>query len=335
LKKPAKKKVKKILTSQKKWLKDKAIAEYLVRERIGLEPADPLAEAGRKVLSIYFGQMLLHEPETRLGNDIEALHDMRVAIRRMRAAFKLVGNGFRKKKVKPLLAGLKATGSVLGQVRDLDVLMENLLRYQSSLPDGDQADFQPVVETWAAQREQARQEMLAYLDSKKYRRFKQEFLAFVTKAGRGAKPIPDAVVVPYQLRHLVPGLIFERYEAARVYELVLDEAAPETLHQLRIALKHLRYAIEFFAEILGEESKGVVEAIKALQDHLGQLNDAETACIFFRDLLAEQPDKEQLAAYLEARQAERQALLDSFPQAWARFNQPELRRDLALAVSVP
>jgi CHAD domain-containing protein len=176
--------------------------------------------------------------------------------------------------------------------------------------------------------------MLAYLDSKKYRRYKQNFLAFVTTTGLGAKPIPDGEAIAYQLRHLAPGLIFERYEAARVYELVLEAAGPKMLHQLRIRLKQLRYAIEFFAEILGEEGQPVIEQIKALQDHLGQLNDAETAAVFFRDLLAEQPNSDQLATYLEARQKEREALLAAFPQAWTRFNRPELRRNLALAISV-
>jgi CHAD domain-containing protein len=188
--------------------------------------------------------------------------------------------------------------------------------------------------------------MLAYLDSQEYRRFKKEFLKFVTTAKLGAKAIPANKPVPYQLRHLVPGLIYERFEAVYAYEGVLDKATPATLHQLRITFKQLRYAVEFFAEILGEEDERVIEAVKALQDHLGELNDAEVASHSLRDLLAEWDQNQshlplaerqsptQLAAYLESKLEERQRLLETFPQAWARFNHPKLRRNLALAISV-
>jgi hypothetical protein len=48
----------------------------------GIEPVDPLAEAGRKLMRFQFAEMLRHEEGTRLGDDTEALHDMRVATRR-------------------------------------------------------------------------------------------------------------------------------------------------------------------------------------------------------------------------------------------------------------
>ncbi|MCK6626513.1 MAG: CHAD domain-containing protein [Anaerolineae bacterium] len=321
----------------------KAKLEYPVRDTIGLEPTDSLAEAGRKVLSFHFGRMLSHEPGTRLGNDIEALHDMRVATRRMRAAFQVFGSGFRQKTVKPLLIGLRATARALGQVRDLDVFIDKLQQYQQFLPENEQAGLQLLLETWSAKRDQARQEMLAYLDSKKYRRFKKDFLKFVTTPGLGVKPISDDK--PYQLRYLVPGLIYDRYEAVHAYETKLEKATPDTLHQLRITFKQLRYALEFFGEILGEEGERVIEAVKALQDHLGELNDAEVASHSLRDLLAEWDQNQahlplterqsptQLAAYLEAKLEERQRLLETFPLAWARFNQPDLRRNLALAIA--
>jgi CHAD domain-containing protein/uncharacterized protein YjbK/transposase-like protein len=328
------------------WLQRESVIEYPLREKIGLEPADSLAEAGRKVLGFHFGRMLTHEPGTRLGSDIEALHDMRVATRRMRAAFRVFGSGFTKKASKPLIARLRATGRALGQVRDLDVFVEKLHHYQQSLPEGEQAGLQPLLERWLVQREQARQEMLAYLDSGKYLKFKQDFLEFVTTAGLGAKPIPVGVPTPYQLRHLVPGLIYERYEAVHAFEVVLDHATLDMLHQLRITFKQLRYALEFFAEILGVESQRVIQEVKALQDHLGELNDARVACDLLRGFLAEWDQNQWhlplaerqsptcLVAYLETKLEERQRLIATFPQAWAHFNHPDSRRNLALAISV-
>ncbi|MBE7555916.1 MAG: CHAD domain-containing protein [Anaerolineales bacterium] len=343
---PKKKKAKKESNLPAEWPQDTALIEYPLRDRIGLEPSDSLAEAGRKVLGFYFAQMLAHEPGTRLGQDIEAVHDMRVATRRMRAAFRVFEAGLRKKATRPLLDGLRAAGRNLGRVRDLDVLLEKLDRYQAALPESDPAGLQPLREMWLMQRKQARQELLAYLDSKKYRQFKQDFLKFVTSPGLGAKAIPTDKPVPYQLRHLVQCLIYKRFEAVQAYDRVLGEASLETLHQLRISFKQFRYALEYFAEILGKEGRRVIGEVKILQDHLGELNDAKVAAEMLSELLADwvksrpdQPQVEQLspapiAAYLQAKLEERQHLLETFPQTWARFNRPELRRDLALAISV-
>jgi hypothetical protein len=62
----------------------------------GVLADDVLSEAGRKVLAYHFNQMLLHEEGTRLGVDIEELHDMRVATRRMRAAFEVFADAYTK-----------------------------------------------------------------------------------------------------------------------------------------------------------------------------------------------------------------------------------------------
>lgn len=339
---PAKKKK----TKKVKIRHPKGAIEYPMRDEIGLEPTDSLAEAGRKVLSFLFGRMLTHEPGTRLGSDIEALHDMRVATRRMRAAFRVFGNGFKQKAVKPLLAGLRATGRALGRVRDLDVFIEKLQDYQLLLPENEQAGLQPLLEALLTQREEARQEMIAYLDSKKYLHFKQDLLKFVTTEGFGAKAVAIDTPTPYQLRHVAPGLIYQHYEAVHAYETVLPKASLDTLHQLRITYKSMRYTLEFLDEVLGEESRMVIAEVKALQDHLGELNDARVASELVGNFLAkwdksqeklaaeEQLPSAPLTAYLESRLADQQRLLDTFPEAWERFNQPNFRRNLALAVAV-
>jgi CHAD domain-containing protein len=336
------KKVKK----EKKRGQGKAEIKYPVRDTIGLESTDSLAEAGRKVLEFHFGRMLTHEPGTRLDSDMEAVHDMRVATRRMRAAFKLFNNEFSKKAIKRLGTGLRTTGRILGEVRDLDVLVEKLQQYRQSLAESEQSDLQPLLELWLAQRKQARQELLVYLDSKKYRRFKQELQEFVTTVDRGAKSISADEPKKYQLRYLIPCLLYTRFGDVQAYDEMLEEATLETLHELRITFKQFRYALEYFAEILGQESQKVIEEVKALQDHLGALNDARMAADILGDLVAEGDKKQsrlsldeqqnllQLSAYLQALLEEQQRLLETFPQTWGRFNSPELRRNLALAIAV-
>ena len=114
----------------------------------GVTPDDSLAEAGRKVMLFQFNEMLSHEAGTRLGADIEELHDMRVATRRMRAAFDVFGEAFHAKVVKTHLKGLRATGRALGRVRDLDVFIEKAEAYRLTLAPEAQPGLDLLLEMW-------------------------------------------------------------------------------------------------------------------------------------------------------------------------------------------
>ena len=315
----------------------------------GVLADDPMSEAGRKVLRFHFARMLRHEQGTRLGEDIEELHDMRVATRRMRSAFRVFGDFFEPQAITPLLKGLRRTGRALGAVRDLDVFMEKAQRYLDTLPPEQQANLDPLLDSWRSQRQAARQRMIAYLDGEKYGRFVEVFATFLETPGLGARPVPPGHPEPYLVRHVAPRLIYTRYEAVRAYEPVLDGAPIEVLHALRIDCKRLRYALEFFREVLGSEATEVIEEGVIIQDHLGDLHDADVADGLLRNFLdggapvagkkaAAAPRRRVIApgvvAYLAVKQSELQSLIDAFPAAWERLNRPEVRHTLALAVSV-
>ena len=139
----------------------------------------------------------------------------------------------------------------------------------------------------------------------------------------------------------MPALIYTRYEVVRGYEPVIENTSLETLHALRIDCKRLRYALEFFREVLGPEVEEVVEEVVIVQDHLGNLHDADVAChllIGFLDQWSRQERRERInisgvTRYLVAKQSDLRVLVDSFPETWRHFNRPEMRRQLALAVS--
>ena len=141
----------------------------------GLDPDDSMTEAALKTLQFHFERMLEHEPGTRLGDDIEELHDMRVATRRMRASFPVFGEFLDMQSMKPFLKGLRRTGRALGRVRDLDVFQEKTEKYLQTLPADRQDDLKPLTDVWRAERDQARQQMLEYLDGKQYAQFKVLF----------------------------------------------------------------------------------------------------------------------------------------------------------------
>ena len=322
-----------------------AFDALLSLESPGVEPDDPIAEAGRKVLRYHFAEMLRHEEGTRQGEDIEELHDMRVATRRMRAAFEVFEGAFKSKAIKVHRRGLKEAGRTLGNVRDLDVFMEKAQKYLETLPEGHRQGLEPLLSAWDEQREVARAEMLAYLDGEKYQNFKMVFLKFLNTPGAGAQPVPEDKPVPHLVRHVVPILVYTQLANVRAFNSILSTASIDQLHALRIEFKRLRYTVEFFREVLAEESKQVIKDIKELQDHLGDLNDARVACEILREFLdhwedrqvqlpvSERKNPEPIVAYLAAKHAERHNLMISFPQAWERFEQPEFHHNLALAIA--
>ena len=313
-------------------------------EPVSIEASDSLAEAGRKVMLQQFQAMLSQEQGTRLGEDIEALHDMRVATRRLRAAFEVFADAFDPKQLKKHLKGLRSTGRALGQVRDLDVFREKAQKYLEEHPE-EGLGVEPLLQSWQAQREKARLEMLAYLDSKEYLYFKEAFNVFIHTPGAGVISLPGSGPLPTRVCELAPILIYERMASVRAYQAVLPGAPIEQLHALRIEFKKLRYTVEYFKDVLGVLSKDLISEFKGMQDHLGDLVDAQVAIRILEEFLAEEKEKglvpeeafqaeaEAVHAYLAYRQAELNHLLETFPEAWENFNRPEFRKNLAEAVS--
>ena len=238
---------------------------------------DPMSEAGRKVIYLHFTRMLANEAGTRLGEDPEALHDIRVATRRMRAAFVLFGAHFDEKTLKQFGKGLRRAGRTLGAVRDLDVLLEKARAHVATLPPDSAGSLDPLLAHWETAGDVARRQMLDYLDGSAYREFAADFGAFLTTPGAGALSIPDDEPVPFQVRHVAPSLIITHYESVRAFERLLPGAPLPTYHALRIDCKGLRYALEFFRDLLGDEAPALIKQVTGMQDLLGELQDAHVA----------------------------------------------------------
>ena len=311
-----------------------------------IEVGDPMAEAGRKILRFHFARMLNHESGTRLGEDVEELHKMRVATRRMRAAFIVFNDAYQTQTIKYYIKGLRTTGRALGRVRDLDVFLEKANLYLASLTEDQRDGLSPLLRYWNDQRDTARIELVNYLDSDRYQKFKRKFNIFLSTPGAGALPVPRETPYPNRVREIAPLLIYACLADVRAYEPFLVNASIENLHALRIDLKKLRYTIEFFKDVLGPEVELVITEMKNMQDHLGDLNDAQVAAqsiqtfidgwdIEQEDLpISERQNPEAIVSYMASRHAELHQLSVQFSDAWAHFNRPEFSRNLALSISI-
>src|SRR5918997_3732147 len=227
-----------------------------------------VGEVAFRVLRRQFAVMRAHEGGTRLGEDPEELHDMRVATRRMRSDLKFFEDAL------PEEAGhfrdeLKFFAGVLGEVRDLDVQIEQLGTWISEADEEDRGPLSKTVNILEKRRAAAREALLEDLDSGRYERFESSFADFLqrgpTAEGYAGEPVrvvaPDLLSKPHR----------KWYKAA---ERVEETSHPEEYHDLRKKGKRLRYALEFLSGVYGEKATGkIVKPLKELQDELGRHQD--------------------------------------------------------------
>ena len=312
-------------------------------DKPGLLPDESMEDAARKVLAYYFHTMLTFEPIIRRGlapepdqppvDLTEPIHDMRVTTRRLRSALRLFAPFLPKKKVKRFRKTLGDIGTALGEVRDLDVLGIKAGKYMETLTEERRQELAALLGDWHSRLLVAKESLRAVLDSTAYEHFTMEFAQFVTVTSGRPREISAQ---PTAARHVVPRLIYEQYGIVRAYETVLENAPLDLLHDLRIQAKRLRYMLDSFEEILGGDVKTVIEAVKALQDHLGDLQDARVANQLMREYTSRVDERQSTAAvlqYMAVREAEIQQLLTEVQGAWKAFTRAEVRRSLAMSVS--
>jgi len=317
----------------------------------GVAVGDSMAVAGRKVLLFHYERLLEHEPRTRKGRDMEALHQMRVASRRLRAAVRLFGDYLPGRILRRLRKGLREFTRALGPVRDLDVHIQKAQRYRKSLPAGQRETLAPLLEHWRAARYLTRQKMLGYLDGRPFTALKatlEDLARADLTMGARAKGRRANATGPRQDRvcEVAPALIWQHYEAVRAYETRLEGAPIETLHALRIDCKRLRYALELLREVLGPPGERAIEIAKQAQDHLGELHDADVAIGLLRTFLENwsrdtgnadgPPTGVQAAAdYLAACGQDLNEHVAAFPALWEQLASPAFRRLLGEATATP
>ncbi|MGO9332570.1 MAG: CHAD domain-containing protein [Acidimicrobiales bacterium] len=238
----------------------------------GVSPASTLGELAYRVLRKDASAMLAHVPGTRLGENIEALHQMRVATRRMRAGLDMFAD------VLPVRAGrLRAElgwlAALLGEVRDLDIQLGRFDDWTEEMPGDHREALDELADLLAGHRMQSRRALLEALDSRRYERLVSGLVAMLeqgpsSRSGAGRTPAVTAM----------PALIGEQHRAARkAARRAKRTGAATDYHRLRIRCKRLRYSLEFASGLYDGELRGFVHQMTRLQDALGSMQDAEVA----------------------------------------------------------
>lgn len=320
------------------------------RKRPRIASSDTMTEAAVKTLRLHLGRMLDHEEGTRLGEDPEELHDMRVSTRRMRMALRVFADYLDPSVMRPVLKGLRRTGRTLGAVRDLDVFNEKTQVYLDGLPDEQAGDLDGLLEAWKAERDRQREHLVAYLDGKGYRRFVQRTQELLEGPVEALAPRSMVALRPQRVAQVLPGVLYKDMAVVWAFEGQLGglETPLPRFHALRKACKGLRYTLEFFEDVLGPRAHPLIKRVKGLQDHLGDLQDAVVTCGILRDYLTwgtwrheghDVPGPLEVivapgaARYLVARQEEMERLVRGFSEVWFTVAGNEFSRDLAAVIA--
>ncbi len=285
-----------------------------------------LAEAGRVILRRHFRRLLVEERAVRADSDIEAVHGLRVATRRLRSTLQLLEPVAPVREVQRFRKAIQRIAQSAGATRDCDVFLAQIERYVAEQPDERRAGVEPIVAALQIDRTVAHARLVERLDTARYADFKRAFAIFITDNAAGWNTAPRP-------RDLAGSVLWRRYEQLRVHEIGLDLRDAEAnndaaLHEMRIDGKRLRYTLEAIAEATEQSLAAVLDPLIELQDHLGAIQDIAVASAYVRALEEHREDNAELEAYLASRIAERARLLETLPQVWETITGADYRRAL-------
>jgi CHAD domain-containing protein len=274
----------------------------------GLGPDTSLGDAARAVLEPLFAAVLDEAPAVLRGDDVEATHNMRVALRRLRVALATFRDCYPKKRLKEQLRATRRIGRRLGEVRDADVHLAALRTALGSATSDEHAGIAHALESLAAVRREALAAFAIELSQ-----FDRAELAELIGATDTSADEP--------VRELVPAILRKRlHRLLRKAGVALASGGAADLHALRIEGKHLRYNLEFFRQALAPASADAVSLLAHLQERLGTIADLDAFERYYRDLLDEIGDDDPRTAGLCARlttaRRERVRALDTLRHRW-------------------
>jgi len=278
-------------------------------EPVTVDPSATPVDHVRASLDQRLRALLTHEPGTRTGEDIEDLHQMRVAVRRMRATLKAARPLLDAAWSDDLRGELGWLGGALGPVRDLDVLLLRLHREIASLPPDEQNAGGALLDALERERATARAAMLEALTAPRYSGLLERLAETVSA------PLPTPAPGDAPQPALVDLVRAEAHKLRRAVEKAGDNPPDEVLHALRIRGKRVRYTGELVAPSLagapaGKQVKRLLSATAAMQEVLGDHQDACVAEQRIRGLLAGldvTPDTVFVAGRLVERETHRAA----------------------------
>jgi len=240
-----------------------------------VRPTDPAPEAARRFLQRQVEKLISLAYGIEYTDDIEYVHEMRVATRRLRAAMRTfrgaVRGGFAGD-----LAGMKTLADTLGEARDADVFVAFLRACARGARPEHQGFLKALVRSEQRRRRRRYRALAQMCASGPYRRLTRRLyrrLCLPVGAPRGIQPAKKRSAG--SVRQTARRAMRKRLGQLKGFGRRLDALTLPQQHALRIACKKLRYTAELFAEIYPPQMAKLIAAMVKMQDLLGDVHDAD------------------------------------------------------------
>ncbi len=276
-------------------------------------------EAISVLLNDCLAQFTGNWPAFHEGDAVNAVHQMRVSMRRLRALLGMFSRSFPSAEFAGFRADAKRIASAMGEARNFDVFLA-MLRAGPLKAFPDEPGFAGMIAECEARREAGYARIRALLSSPETTRFVLSMQGFVARHGWRNALAPEA------LAHLTaPAKGFGAAHIGRLHQRILKRGRKHLAlnahdrHELRIDLKKLRYAADGFGTLFdaAKQVRAYVKCAAALQDALGAFNDLVTA----HALVGELATADTRAAGIVVGWCARAAVSDdaSLLDCWKRF----------------
>ncbi len=250
--------------------------------RLALGPDASLDDAIARILFSCLNHFTANASALRDTGDPEAVHQLRVALRRLRALLSLLKRKASVPDVDEISRQAKAIAAVLGEGRDWDVFREGLAQGpHESL--GDDPAFIALLDAVELRRHRAREAARAALAAPSTAHFLGKLRDLL--AGRPWRESLKGCEAKGSARVFATRALNRLHRRAMKKCVGLDGLSPQRRHRVRIALKKIRYAGEFFESLFSRKpARDYLRLLAAIQDGLGEENDRATAARFLNEL---------------------------------------------------
>jgi len=268
------------------------------RPTIGPDVA--IADAFAALCNAALAQIAANAPGVARGADPEYLHQLRVGVRRLLSAMRTFRPLLKRKRAKAIAQELRDTMPVFGTSRDWDVFLDTLKRAAAS---------KTLAASAARQREDATAQAKVLAGSAAFQQTQDHLRQWLEQGPWRTSSHPERPILIY-----ASSALDRAHSGLGKRARDIDWRERHERHRVRIALKRLRYACDFFADCFpGRPVRPFLSRLSALQDTLGGLNDLAVAQTLLRELPA---DAKRVCHWLERRE---RRLIASLSREWAAF----------------
>ena len=289
-----------------------------------------------EVLRVRFDEVLQYLDAALKPSGVDAIHDMRVAIRRLRSVLRDFASVVDKRPLAELTKALKRLAGMLGRVRDLDVMIDELTKHEKDADGSTLEGIRLIIDDLIERRARELKSLENTVTGEFVLDLRTRFTASIDSALRQRRLFEHKNIADEGSRTIHSCL----EEFQELSDAFYRPYSTKRLHRLRIAGKHLRYAIELFEPQFGDGLKPFVDGMKKMQSHLGEIHDCDVWVERMRLIAARkakvEPDKlkHTAAVWLMTRFVERRTgSYSSSLELWSEWETAGFFNDLNAIVS--